>query len=58
MITKRSNHMPTLTTKPMANVHQGLVRNLGSQCNCGSSTLQLIIVQYAQAYGRTRGSRT
>src|SRR5215467_11920579 len=51
MITKRSNHIPMLTTIDRTNSAGMLVRIRLDQKNCGLMTLQLIIVQYAQAYG-------
>ena len=48
-ITKRSNHMPTFTHMT-TNIMMGmLVRHLRNQNNWGETTLQKIMIQYAQA---------
>src|SRR6201987_5967515 len=51
IITKRSNHIPMFTTIDKINVATKLVRIFLNQNNCGDTTLQVIIAQYAQAYG-------
>src|SRR5437868_2476339 len=51
MMTKRSNHMPMFTKIEMTNMNGTFVRSFFDQKNCGESTLQEIIVQYAHAYG-------
>ena len=49
MMTKRSNHMPTLTRMEITNSAAGLVRTSRRQRSCGTTTLQVTIVQKAQA---------
>ena len=51
MITNRSSHMPTLTSKATISIIQGVVRHRLNQKACGAATLQKTMVQYAQAYG-------
>src|SRR5258706_15176224 len=51
MITKRSNHIPTLTAAATPKMTQGLLRARRDQNTWGVATLQNTIVQYAQAYG-------
>ena len=51
MITNRSNHMPIFTKMLITTIIHGVVRIVLLQKNCGAITLQLTIVQYAQAYG-------
>ena len=51
MITNRSNHMPMLMTIDTANRIGMLVRAFLNQKIWGLITLQLIMIQYAQAYG-------
>jgi hypothetical protein len=45
MITKRSNHIPMLTKIEITNSATTLSRSFLNQKSCGTSTLQLIIVQ-------------
>ena len=54
MITKRSNHMPMFTKIDSTNMNGTLVRSFLNQKNCGETTLQEIIVQYAHAVGTER----
>ena len=49
MMTKRSNHMPTLMTSESTKMAAGEVRIFLNQKNCGLTTLHVTIVQYAQA---------
>src|SRR4029077_12497840 len=51
MMTKRSNHIPTLTQAATPKMTQGLLRARRDQNTWGAATLQDTIVQYAQAYG-------
>src|SRR3989304_8843936 len=51
MITNLSNHMPTLTNVATIIINQGVVRHFLNQNNCGATTLQKTMIQYAQAYG-------
>src|SRR6185503_20364554 len=51
MMTNRSNHMPMLMTIDSANRMGMLVRAFLDQKTCGLITLQLIMIQYAHAYG-------
>src|SRR5262245_13506001 len=51
MMTKRSNHMPTLTRIEIGSNAAGLERRRRSHNNCGTHMLQTTIVQNAQAYG-------
>ena len=44
-ITKRSSHMPTLTTIAITNSMIGLVRTLPDHRNCGETMLQKISAQ-------------
>ncbi len=46
-MTNRSNHMPMFTRIERTNTKIMLVRTFLNQKNCGTSTLQLIMVQYA-----------
>ena len=46
-ITNRSNHIPTLTKIAIMNETQSDVRSFLNQNNCGVTTLQVNIVQYA-----------
>ena len=50
MITKRSNHMPTLTKRLRMNISGMLVRTFLNQKSCGVMTLQLTMIQYAHEY--------
>ena len=50
MITKRSNHMPTLTTIESTNMIGMLVRSFLNQKSCGVMTLQLTMIKYAHQY--------
>ena len=45
MITNRSNHMPTLTSRATMNIIHGVVRHRLNQNTCGTTTLQKIIIQ-------------
>ena len=45
MITKRSNHMPMLTKIETTKSASRLCRTFLNQNSCGTSTLQLTIVQ-------------
>ena len=47
-MTKRSSHMPTLTTSETMNSRIGLTRTLRNQSNCGITTLTEISSQYDQ----------
>jgi hypothetical protein len=51
MMTKRSNHMPMFTRIEAMNIHGMLVRALLNQNAWGTSTLHVIIDQYAHQYG-------
>jgi hypothetical protein len=45
MMTNRSNHMPTFTSREMTNMAGTLVRTLRNQNSWGTSTLHATIVQ-------------
>ena len=45
MMTKRSNHMPTLTSIEMTNTTGSVRRTLRNQNNCGTPTLQATMIQ-------------
>ena len=49
MITNRSNHMPTLTKMQRIQTNVVFWRTALNQKNCGVMTLQLTMIQYAQA---------
>ena len=51
MMTKRSNHIPTLTSTETPTSIHGVVRTFLNQNTCGAATLQVIMIQYAHAYG-------
>src|SRR5690349_2023020 len=50
MMTKRSNHMPTLMRQLRPTTIHGFVRHFLNQKNCGTMTLQLTIMMYAHEY--------
>ena len=58
MMTKRSSHMPTLTTSDMKKRHGTLVRSLRDQRVFGAITLQRMRAQYQTRTGRSCGSRS
>src|SRR5439155_930197 len=51
MITKRSNHIPTLTKMEMTNSPVMLVRIFLNHSSCGRNALQIIIVHVAHQNG-------
>src|SRR5215510_9945856 len=50
-MTKRSSHMPTLTTIATAKRYIGVVRTLRNHNSCGVMMLQKMSVQYMYQYG-------
>ena len=45
IITNRSSHMPTFTSRATINIIHGVVRHRLNQNTCGATTLQKIMIQ-------------